>query len=431
MERRENYQAKKRRQPSNKSLILMKSISGLTALFCASIAILPFSLWPVSLGAANISAVILILYSFISLLFVFYIFDSGKVHLPPVLAINMLIFLATILISLLGRANELQEITFIFRFIFLFSIPIILINNLNSRVKVENALHIVVLIISAIVLIGFARSITESHLFWTLTDVPKTRNLHAFIAEIGFLFAIGHVVCKSQNTWWPHFLIYLPAAVICGAAIVFSLSRGAWVATFTGISVPLLSGPSRKIIVRFSVFIIITILIGGSIVFLTPNLEPVKQQLLSRAETLSQLGSLPSDKYRLMYQLASLDQISAYPFRGIGAGRYGQVVDTGDYGIPAYVANVDLGNAHNSYFHIWAEQGLLGLLAFLFIVGWPLVKGLQRLGESKDWLTIGAVSFLISSVVHLGLEAFYRSFPFWIGYGLAIAAIIYSPRKKI
>jgi len=77
---------------------------------------------------------------------------------------------------------------------------------------------------------------------------------------------------------------------------------------------------------------------------------------------------------------------------------------------------------HNIFLNFWLEIGLLGLVAF----GWLIIKyfkaGLQQLKINRDWLTLGIIAAMITIIVHGLIDVPYfkndLAVLFWIIIGL-------------
>ena len=78
--------------------------------------------------------------------------------------------------------------------------------------------------------------------------------------------------------------------------------------------------------------------------------------------------------------------------------------------------------AHNELLHLWAECGLLGLLAFVWMmgcVGWVLLNHLRRGASLYMWALVAALSvMLIHSLVSYPLHLPFNSMIFWVCAGL-------------
>ena len=83
--------------------------------------------------------------------------------------------------------------------------------------------------------------------------------------------------------------------------------------------------------------------------------------------------------------------------------------------------------AHNEYLHLWAESGLLGLSAFLALVGWVGWGTLQmawRDGVPYAWAGLGMVAaMLVHSLVSYPLRLPLNGMIFWLTMGILVGLV--------
>ncbi|HKV85640.1 MAG TPA: O-antigen ligase family protein [Ktedonobacterales bacterium] len=115
---------------------------------------------------------------------------------------------------------------------------------------------------------------------------------------------------------------------------------------------------------------------------------------------------------RIAHWVAGLRMFAAHPILGVGAGNYGAAYPRfacADWPIP-------LGHAHNYYINTAAELGVIGLAAFLALVGCALALGwraarrgsnddgaknvLPSFGAAPRALAIGLLAVLVAVTIH-------------------------------
>ena len=83
--------------------------------------------------------------------------------------------------------------------------------------------------------------------------------------------------------------------------------------------------------------------------------------------------------------------------------------------------------AHNEYLHLWAESGLLGLVAFLALVSWIVCGALRwawREGEGYAWAGLGIVAvMLVHSLVSYPLRLPLNGMIFWLTLGILVGLV--------
>ncbi|HEY7023912.1 MAG TPA: O-antigen ligase family protein [Candidatus Limnocylindrales bacterium] len=139
---------------------------------------------------------------------------------------------------------------------------------------------------------------------------------------------------------------------------------------------------------------------------------------------------------------AAIAMISERPLLGVGPGtyrlRYGSYLGMATWDERAY--------AHNVYLEIGATTGIVGLLAFLFVVGLaiaPLVRSLARrrrvepdplFPEPRTWIALGAILAAVIAFLGHGLFDYFFGFNpinglWWATVALALAApLVVLPR---
>lgn len=121
------------------------------------------------------------------------------------------------------------------------------------------------------------------------------------------------------------------------------------------------------------------------------------------------------------------------PFVGVGYGEFAsqfpryrdRLRDGAWYGSLVGAQQMeDTRYAHNELLHLWAECGLLGLLAFVWLVGcvgWILLERLRRGASLYAWSLVAVLSvMLIHSLVSYPLHLPFNSMIFWVCMGLGL-----------
>lgn len=180
-------------------------------------------------------------------------------------------------------------------------------------------------------------------------------------------------------------------------------------------------GLKRKLILKpifiiFSVFILQNILYTNS----TSNLQAVDRSL--------QLDDY-STNYRIKLWKSSLDMLMDNPVLGVGIGNWKIMSikynkqNISQYEVPKH--------AHNDFFHIMAEIGILGGLFYVLVFISPfyfIIKNFKTISNEGKRITI----FLTLSLIFIGVDYFFN-FPRIRPYSLLnlfwIFAFIYSINK--
>lgn len=124
---------------------------------------------------------------------------------------------------------------------------------------------------------------------------------------------------------------------------------------------------------------------------------------------------------RLYYWKSALSIIKEFPTTGTGWGNFSSVYTK--YMPPAAA---EVRNAHNSYLQIWAETGIIGLIAtawLIFIFFSEGLEGLKVPGEKglKMGILAAGSAFLIHNLIDYDYYISQVSFHWWAILGLTIA----------
>jgi len=190
-------------------------------------------------------------------------------------------------------------------------------------------------------------------------------------------------------------------AVLSVTAIIFTLSRGSWIALVAScILLIVLSGRDLKRL--------IPIFLVAGVMFFFPMFH-------ERLFFVFKEGG-DSDRFRIW--LAAWKMINDHPFFGLGVGTFMA-------NFSKYLPGATIAYAHNCYLQIWAETGIFSLVSFLgFIVSF-LYLGAKKFIATGDLLLLGllagAVGFLAHSFFDTNLYSLRLAFLFWVWAGLIMA----------
>jgi len=125
---------------------------------------------------------------------------------------------------------------------------------------------------------------------------------------------------------------------------------------------------------------------------------------------------------RFYFWKAGVKIIKDFPFTGVGLGNFGLIY-------PKYKSPeaVETHFAHNSYLQIWAEMGILGLLAWLWLILGFFRAGLRNLKVEyeQNYLTIGLIAasaaFLAHNLIDFDFFIPEVAFHWWVILGLILS----------
>ncbi|MBM4413241.1 MAG: hypothetical protein FJ040_07350 [Chloroflexi bacterium] len=207
-----------------------------------------------------------------------------------------------------------------------------------------------------------------------------------------------------QSAWrWRWLMVLMLGVTWC--ALVLSFSRGGWLGATAGLLVMawLIGGWWRRGVV---------IVVAGAVIIVAGGWQLIPAPLGPRLGSASQIVTAPDiprdeaqqrpDVYAAVERAAQFKagwlMWQKAPLTGIGVGNYSNA-----YVDVAYNTWwISRGHAHNAYMQIAAEQGVIGLLAYLglWFVQWRrTVNAIQHTGLVR-WLAIGACGSLVAVAAH-------------------------------
>lgn len=198
------------------------------------------------------------------------------------------------------------------------------------------------------------------------------------------------------------------AGVILGG-IVASLSRGAWLGVaVAGLATALLLGPKTRLVTA-----VVGLTVAGLIVSGQGSLVPenVRERVV---ESVEQFGTTNADNVpitddnfatveRLAHWQSGMAMYRDHPALGIGIGNYNERFE--EYAVRDEFSTSQ-GHAHNYYIHTLAETGLLGLLAYLSLLGSIIALALRVVlartarGTLARAIVLGALGSIIAVATH-------------------------------
>lgn len=196
--------------------------------------------------------------------------------------------------------------------------------------------------------------------------------------------------------------------LMLAAGITLSFSRGAWLGGAVGLLVMmLLAGRRWAIAALTGIALIVAVLVFGGAGVLP---DTVEKRLGSVGSSLILLDydTVPitpqnfAVKERMAYWFGGIHMAEDHPWQGVGLGNYGAEYDARYFTSPFMKAQV---HAHNYYIHITAETGLIGLAAYLLLIGGVLATGVGAVRRSAHdpfarTLALAGVGVVVAVAVH-------------------------------
>lgn len=224
---------------------------------------------------------------------------------------------------------------------------------------------------------------------------------------LGLVVSGRRAILSDKFAWF----VALCTAV-CGLALIFSWSRGAWLGCATGLGALALFWPRR---VGLGLFLL---LLGGGLFGLGLQAGLVPRPVVDRLSSFTadiQFGDvrgvdINDANYAVLERLAhwqsALEMAKANLWTGVGFGNY-------EPAYPNYALinwPYPLGHAHNYYLNLLAETGVGGLAGYLLLWGaiiWQAVRLSGRVKWPERGLALGLLAVWVALSAHHLLDKLY------------------------
>ena len=174
--------------------------------------------------------------------------------------------------------------------------------------------------------------------------------------------------------------LWLPAAIVA-SALVLTFSTGGWLGAAAAAVVAVAAlGRWRLALLAAAASALGLLVVSGL---------AIAGALPERLNPLRQTGG-----FRLALWLSSLEMVRDHPLLGVGLDNFGYLYRQ-VYLREGGAAEPNLSHPHNWILHVWLQLGLLGLIAFVWLLArcWNLAR-LVPLGARHRWLVAGALGSL-------------------------------------
>lgn len=192
-----------------------------------------------------------------------------------------------------------------------------------------------------------------------------------FVLTLGVGFTRSDFLRKGRNL----------ILIILGIGIFLSVARQAWISVFLAVFIFSFFLPLKVRLRSYAIGVIISFMLCFYFYSAYQTFTDTKQfYTLQDSTALDRFLLLFTPKYvqdsmengRLYYIIKSFEVLDDHAWLGVGPGRYGGWVATSvwkspiyeEYGINIYYGQVDTG-----WMSIWVENGTVGLMLFLLILG--------------------------------------------------------------
>jgi len=391
------------KNPSPAARLLCTSLTYLAVL---SLGVFPFGFARVTIGPFSVPWAALFFVLLGVCLFLSLILRWIPFPRPPLPIIGLLgMGLSLVLPSAFGRPTSL----FVFEMLFYLSIPVLLFLSVRDRTSLRR-------LVLLLALVGFGwASLALARYFGGAAIVADTRvpgsvgnqNSMAFFLEAPYFLVSAALLFAHQLSGRIRWIGATVSGVLL-SAIALSFSRSAWLSTALGHVGVLLRSTRHRLGVTA-----LALALAFGVLGIAWGTNP---HFLNRLQSKLAITSTGSSSVRYTALAKSWEAIRQDPLIGIGAGNFAEKLR-----VPA--GRGILAHPHNAYVQTWLEQGLLGLLSFVFLLGAPIISFWRRARTDVPSMELRIGFCLVLSVyaVHFLFTSFHASLFFWVIYGLGVS----------
>lgn len=201
--------------------------------------------------------------------------------------------------------------------------------------------------------------------------------------------------------------LWAPAAIV-GLGLVLTFSTGGWLGALAGFLVVVATLIHRRLAIRIgSVGAVALVIVSGLAVagVLPERLNPLRQ----------------TGGFRLDLWISSLEMLRDHPVLGIGLDNFAYLYSQ-IYLLEGAAAEPNLSHPHNWLLNFWLSLGVLGLVAFVWLVirFWREATSNRTSNRTskRTWLEAGAMGAVADMLVHGLIDNSYflvdLAFVFWL-----------------
>ncbi len=305
------------------------------------------------------------------------------------------------------------------RLLFVWAFVLLIENVPQSRRDMRMLLGVLALVSAAHALLGVAQAAIPSlgignvHVQGPPTDLVRRPsgffddpNYYAGMLSAGFI-AAGALTTYARR--WRTAIFWAGVALVCGAGIVVTFSRTAWVAVAVGLVVLAITAPPylRKWLISAGIACLIALFLYA------PG------QIIDRLTSSADVDGDRSVATRVYMAESMVEMIRENPVWGTGLAAFDRVY-------PYYRktgADRTIARPHQVPMGVIAETGVAGLLALIVLVialGWTyLAPGKRRLWMGESAALAGLASMSVQSLLQYYLYFEYL----WLFVGLSVVAV--------
>jgi O-antigen ligase len=238
---------------------------------------------------------------------------------------------------------------------------------------------------------------------------PSANHLALMLGRAWPFLLAGSIASALPRRRW----LWLPTAVV-GMGLLLTFSTGGWLGTVAATLVVILALGYRRLTVGLGACAALALIVVSGLA--------IAGRLPERLNPLRQTGG-----FRLDLWLSSLEMVRDHPILGVGLDNFVYLYQQ-FYLREGAAAEPSLSHPHNWIFNFWLSLGILGLVAFVWLLVCFWQNARRALREpSRRWIVAGALGAMADLLAHGFIDNSYflvdLACVFWLSLALVISRI--------
>ena len=237
-------------------------------------------------------------------------------------------------------------------------------------------------------------------------------DLHA--TYLSLYVCLSLVYCVTRG-WEQRNAAFFSMAAILLAGLVQLSSKSAWMGLviILLVGVPLLLFPARRRIAAMGLALSMTVVLASAVLLLQASAFHKRMVTDFKKDMIANKATDPWNQPRMVRWEVAWDLNKARPVLGYGSGSEMTVLKDAYFNEKLYGPYLYALNTHNQFLRCWLTTGLLGLTAYMFMLG----LGFAAAWKQKDlvWMTflvLVTVTSFAENILDVQKGIFYFSFFF-------------------
>ncbi len=281
---------------------------------------------------------------------------------------------------------------------------------------------------------------SEKAAHWVMSPFYNDHTAYGAALAMYIPIVVGLIFWKNYNRF-QRLLVVVVSLILC-IAILFSISRAAWISVAGAFGVFVLIKIRFKLKwVILSLAVVLTLFFSFQeqiMLRLEKNKQDSSKNLAEHVQSMSNIATDASNLERINRWHSAFKLFNKRPFMGWGPGTYQFVYAPFQSSEDLTIISTNAGNkgtAHSEYFGPLCEQGVFGMLSYVLLLSLVSYYSIRTYRQSKNrddaylalLLFLGMFTYIVHGVFNNFLDSDKLSVPFW---GIIAAIVALDLKRK-